>query len=264
MNFFNIYRFVCLCENILTSKAYTSIESYSKDFLAKLLSFRTDRVANIRVLLARVISAHILSLEYFLNGACPLANDLDMTIQYLSNDRDSDVKSYFSWSQNANEKTSLPPYDELFKNKLNDTTNSNSSNNNSTNEATNSTNSNTDESANNSTSGTTDLNLETKNSNFIYNCNELEKIDLINNNSSNTSNSASSIEAPSASVTSPSDVNVETNTTTSVKGVVYDDDDEEEHENMEEDEDDDDEDEIIDKTKINQLKIVNLEHDSDN
>ena len=201
-------------------------------------------MANIRVLLARVISTHILSLEYFQNGSCPLANDLDMTIQYLSNDQDSDVKNYFTWSQNTNEKTSLPPYDQLFRNKLQQVyENISRTNINTTNET----------SENNSGNNKNNSDLETKNSNFIYNCNELEKIKLINN----TASSTSSTEASNTSTVTSNNLIYGTN-----QG--HDDEEEDENENMDQDEDDDDdEDEIIDKTKLNQLKIVNLENESD-
>ena len=232
------FRFVILCENILASKAFNSIEAFSKDFLPKLLLIRSEKVANIRVLLARLISTHILSIEYFSNGSCPLAGDLEMTIQYLRNDQDNDVKSYFYWSNNANEKAMLPPYDELFRNKINENVNS----------------------------ANAELNLETKNSNFIYNCSELEKIDIINSTSSASTSVSTMSEMTSSNENTPNFTSV-----SNIKGrkVVYgasknqEDDDEDEVENMEE-EDDDDEDEIIDKTKINQLKIVNLENDLDN
>lgn len=243
-----------LCENILSTKAYNSIESFSKDFLPKLLSIRTEKVPNIRVLLARVISTHILTLEYFSNGACPLANDLEMTIRYLSNDQDVDVKNYFSWSNNSpSEKTNLPPYDDLFRNKLNESSDNSNSNTN----------------ANNNS----ELNLEMKNSNFIYNCNELEKIDIKNNNNGNSSSSPlpSSQSDSNSKINTDIAENVNSFTSKNSNKLVYgasksvnqdDDDDEDEVENM--DEDDDDEDEIIDKTKINQLKIVNLENELDN
>ncbi len=199
------------------------------------------------MLLARLISTHILTIDYFSNGTCPLANDLEMTIQYLSNDQDVDVKSYFSWSNNTNEKPILPPYDDLFRNKLD--------------ESSDNSNANTSTSNNNN-----ELNLEMKNSNFIYNCNELEKIDIIKNNT----NSSLPTTEPTSKIANTDDSNLFTskNSNKLVYGASNshnqdDDDDEDEVENMEEDDEDDDEDEIIDKTKINQLKIVNLENDLD-
>jgi serine/threonine-protein phosphatase 4 regulatory subunit 1 len=158
--------FATLCEHILATKAYKSIESFSKDFLPKLLSIRHEKVANTRALLARIISTHILHLDYFRNGSCPFADDLEMTIQYLSNDQDSDVKSYFPWSsasssslqgavatkQQQNESPALPQTSD-----------------------------------NNNSLELNNLEIQ-KNSNFMYNCSELEKIGNSTSSTSSDSN----------------------------------------------------------------------------
>jgi hypothetical protein len=139
-----------------------------------------------------------------------------MTIKYLSNDEDSDVKSYFVWAQSSNSEK-LQAESNSQKDNLD--------------------------------------NQDMNNQNFIYNCNELEKID------SNNHLMAASASTEASDVLNKNDE--QENKNIYQKNIIYDDDNQGEQEMEEDDDDDDDEDEIIDKTKINQLKIVNLEHDLD-
>lgn len=137
-----------------------------------------------------------------------------MTIKYLSNDDDSDVKGYFVWAHSDKLQT---------ESKDNHKDNSDSQ--------------------------------HMNNQNFIYNCNELEKID------SNNQLMATNASVESGDIVCKNDE--QENKNIYQKNIIYDDDNQGEQEMEEDDDDDDDEDEIIDKTKINQLKIVNLEHDLD-
>jgi hypothetical protein len=53
--------YVVLCEQILTRSVFKSFESFCNDFLPKLLLFRNEKVANIRVLLARVVTTFLMN-----------------------------------------------------------------------------------------------------------------------------------------------------------------------------------------------------------
>lgn len=53
--------YAVLCEQILANNVLGSFETFRDELLPKLLSFRNDRVANIRVLLARVIAKYLLN-----------------------------------------------------------------------------------------------------------------------------------------------------------------------------------------------------------
>jgi hypothetical protein len=145
----------------------------------------------------------------------------------LTNDTDKDVKSYFcsSSSDNNCDRTSLPSYSDLIENKENQLQQQHQS-----------------DQLNNP-----NLSIELANSNFLYNYNELTKMDTSNNSNNATKNST----------------NDETSSNeTSNKKLIFGDDGGRVEQDDEED-DDDDEDEVIDKTRINQLKIVNLENDLD-
>ena len=50
-----------MCEQMLTTKACKDKRSFARDFLAKLLLFRNEKVPNIRVLLARLIFNHFVN-----------------------------------------------------------------------------------------------------------------------------------------------------------------------------------------------------------
>jgi serine/threonine-protein phosphatase 4 regulatory subunit 1 len=54
--------YVYLCESLLKNKIYTDLDQFTRDFIVKLLTFRDDKVPNIRVLLARIIKNLILPL----------------------------------------------------------------------------------------------------------------------------------------------------------------------------------------------------------
>ena len=87
--------YVMICEQILATKAYNDFELFTRDFLPKLLQYRNEKVPNIRVLVARVLTKYIINHELFLNGKSALVGELELSIQFLSSDSDSDVKSYF-------------------------------------------------------------------------------------------------------------------------------------------------------------------------
>ncbi|CAF0880913.1 unnamed protein product [Brachionus calyciflorus] len=105
--------YVVLCEQILSTKAFNDFELFTRDFLPKLLQYRNERVPNIRVLVARVLSTYIINHELFLNGKSALVGELELAIQYFSNDPDSDVRSHFPLKNKDN--SSLPSYEELYK-----------------------------------------------------------------------------------------------------------------------------------------------------
>lgn len=106
--------FVFFCENIFKEKAYENLDALSNDLLPKLFLLREDKVPNIRVCLARVISTYILNLEYFTNCKNSISNELETTIELLNKDKENDVRSYFTFSEETNEETSLPPYEDLM------------------------------------------------------------------------------------------------------------------------------------------------------
>jgi hypothetical protein len=88
--------YVILCEHILSHSVFGSFEAFCADFLPKLLQFRNEKVANIRVLLARVVTTHLTNNEFFkANRTAPISNELDLTVQYLQHDPDNDVKAFF-------------------------------------------------------------------------------------------------------------------------------------------------------------------------
>lgn len=107
--------FVFLCKNIFKEKAYSSYEALSRDILPKLLSLRNDVVANIRVCLARVISTYILNIQYFTSSVDPISSELEITVNSLSKDKESDVRSYFGSCDEYNDSnySSLPPYEDV-------------------------------------------------------------------------------------------------------------------------------------------------------
>jgi hypothetical protein len=158
-----------------------------------------------------------------------------MTIQYLSNDQDSDVKSYFPWSSASSSSLQGAVATKQQQNEspaLSQT------------------------SDNNNSLELNNLEIQ-KNSNFMYNCSELEKI---GNSTSSTSSDSNN--------TNTNTYNQAYDAAHKVNQVEEFEQEEEEEGDFEGDEhsyvdDDDEEDEIIDKTKINQLKIVNLENDLD-
>lgn len=198
--------FVFLCENIFKEKAYGDLDELSNDILPKLFSMRDDVVANIRVCLARVVTSYILNIEYFTNCTNPISTELDITIEQLNKDKESDVRMFFHFEEPA-EKTSLPAYEEAI----------NFSNENKENINTALT-----------TSG---------------NSSHLQDYDISSNND-RLNDSLNLISAQTISYGSNEDVEIE------------------------EEDDDDDDDEIIDTTKVGQLKIVNeidndMEDDSD-
>lgn len=115
-----------MCENMLKYPDQVDFDAFCRDFLPKLFSFRNEKVPNIRLLLARFISIYLVNNERF-EVICQvkpkscndsghenvemkssqLQSELELTIQYLANDKESDVKCYFqSTSYNAEESCS--------------------------------------------------------------------------------------------------------------------------------------------------------------
>jgi hypothetical protein len=93
--------YLVLCENIIKTRAFSDLEAFCRDFMPKLLSFRNDKVANLRILLAKIVTTQVLHLENFAtNEKTAYSIELDITINQLSNDRDSDVRNYFDKSTN--------------------------------------------------------------------------------------------------------------------------------------------------------------------
>lgn len=112
-----------LCENLLKYPDQVDFDAFCRDFLPKLFSFRNEKVPNIRLLLARFIAVHLVNNERFAaicgvkqkswsdaegegsatssagNGSeiksSQLQSELELTIHYLANDKESDVKCYF-------------------------------------------------------------------------------------------------------------------------------------------------------------------------
>jgi len=93
--------YVVMCENLLKSKdsqqSQVDFDAFCHDFLPKLFSFRNEKVPNIRILLARFISTYLVNNEYFVQAkSSQLASELDLTVHYLANDKENDVRSYFA------------------------------------------------------------------------------------------------------------------------------------------------------------------------
>ncbi|RMZ95186.1 serine threonine- phosphatase 4 regulatory subunit 1 [Brachionus plicatilis] len=162
--------YVMICEQILATNAYNDFELFTRDFLPKLLQYRNEKVPNIRVLVARVLTKYIINHELFLTGKSALVGELELSVQFLSSDSDSDVRNYFPQSKTQN---CVTQRNDEIKTRV--------------------------DSAN--------------------------KMDISSSSDSNQK--------------------------------------QEEKMSQDDEDDDDDEDEIIDKTKINQLKIVNLENEID-
>ena len=58
---FFAYRYAYLSDTILTEESDFSLESFSNDFMPKLLAFRNDKVPNVRITLAHVLVTHVIN-----------------------------------------------------------------------------------------------------------------------------------------------------------------------------------------------------------
>jgi hypothetical protein len=229
--------YAVLCESILERKIYKNFESFADAFLPKLLLFRNDKVANIRVSLARCVVNYLIE-EYFkqqhknAQTLSPLIlNEIELTMHYLLKDQDSDVKLYMSilkenYNYHNNNSSSVES-EENFEEvvgpasvKMNHQENE------------------------------LEKSYEMKESSNFSNNNITKEVLMME-----TSPPASNVNIANVIYTDDSDD--QTSSTNNIKNfnknsnLIHD------------EEDDDDEDEIIDKTNLNQLKIVNLEHDLD-
>lgn len=144
-----------MCENMLRHPDQVDFDAFCRDFLPKLFSFRNEKVPNIRLLLARFIATHLMNNERFVEICCQqkpssssrsssltgntselgqdsstsggetttaksgnqLQSEMELTIQYLANDKENDVKCYFHTGMQS---TSI---DESCNNNNNNTNN---------------------------------------------------------------------------------------------------------------------------------------------
>lgn len=140
-----------MCENMLRHGDQVDFDAFCRDFLPKLFSFRNEKVPNIRLLLARFISTHLMNNERFVEICCQqkpssrsssltgnnnelgqdatsggetttaksnqLQSEMELTIHYLANDKENDVKCYF---HTGTQSTSI---DESCNNNNNNTNN---------------------------------------------------------------------------------------------------------------------------------------------
>ncbi|XP_069709974.1 serine/threonine-protein phosphatase 4 regulatory subunit 1 isoform X3 [Phaenicophaeus curvirostris] len=87
--------FVFICQTI-TEDDCLPMDQFAVHLLPHLLHLASDRVPNVRVLLAKTLKQTLLEKEYFLNSANSHQEAVEQTIMALQMDEDSDVKYFAS------------------------------------------------------------------------------------------------------------------------------------------------------------------------
>uniref|UniRef100_A0A8D0L2R9 Serine/threonine-protein phosphatase 4 regulatory subunit 1 n=1 Tax=Sphenodon punctatus TaxID=8508 RepID=A0A8D0L2R9_SPHPU len=87
--------FVFICQTIIEDDCLT-MDQFAEHLLPHLLQLASDRVPNVRVLLAKTLRQTLLEKEYFLNSINSHQEAVEQTIMALQMDDDNDVKYFAS------------------------------------------------------------------------------------------------------------------------------------------------------------------------
>lgn len=101
--------YILICENIVQSVALP-VDTFREKLLPPLLALAKDKVNNVRLTLARVLSSELFQ-KYF-DGK---PSDLEETVELLAGDEDKDVRSYFVTPSKEEEEAALNKENRLFK-----------------------------------------------------------------------------------------------------------------------------------------------------